>query len=49
MVTLQTGPLYTGADLNLRDRVLDEVGKNSLLLYQAKGDTAGLCPQNPVS
>ena len=49
ILMLETCPLYTGADLNLRDRVLDEVGKNSLLLYQAKGDTAGLCPQNPVS
>ena len=45
ILMLETCPLYTGADLNLRDRVLDEVGKNSLLLYQAKGDTAGLCPQ----
>ena len=49
ILMLQTCPLYTGADLNLRDRVLDEVEKNRLLLHQAKGDTAGLCSQNPMS
>ena len=32
-------PLYTGAMLNLRDRVLDEVERNSSLLFQVKGIT----------
>ena len=47
----ETWPVCTGAELNLRDRVLGVVGKKkiALLLCQAKGDTVGLCPENCVS
>ena len=41
----ETWPLYTGAELNLGDRVLGEVEKNSFIACQAKGHTAGSCPQ----
>ena len=42
-------PLCTGAELNLGDRVLGEVESITLLLCQAKGDTAAhvlktMCP-----
>ena len=42
-------PLCTGAESNLGDRVLGAVEKHTLLLCQAKGNTAGTsknCP-NP--
>ena len=43
----KTRPLYTSAELTLRDRVLGEVliEKNSFIAFQAKGETAGFCPQ----
>ena len=40
--------LYTGAGSNLTDKDWGEVEKESLLLCQAKGDTAGSCSQNHV-
>ena len=40
--------LNTSAKSNPRDRVLDEVEKNSLMLCQAKWGTAGSCPENYV-
>ena len=33
--------LYPGAKSNLRDRVLGEVEKSSLMAFPGKGDTAG--------
>ena len=45
LLMLIAQPLCTSAELNLRDRVLGEVEKNSLC--QAKGDAAKLCPLNP--
>ena len=34
---IKAQPLYTCAMLNLRDRVLDEVERNSSLVFQVKG------------
>ena len=45
----KTWPLCTSAKSKFRDRILSKVEKNSLLLCQAKGATAGSCPQNCVS
>ena len=41
---LKTQPLCTGADLNLRDRVLGEVEKNSFIALPGKGGHSGLMP-----
>ena len=41
--------LYTGAELNLGDRIWGEVEKNSFIAFPAKGDTVGSYPQNHVS
>ena len=38
----QIQPLYPDTELNLRDRVLGEVEKNSFIALTAKGTTAGL-------
>ena len=46
LLMLIAQPLCTSADLNLRDRVLGEVEKNSLC--QAKGDAAQSTLQNCV-
>ena len=35
-------PLYTGAELNLRDRVLGEVEKNRFIALPGKGGHSGL-------
>ena len=45
----KTQPLFTNAELKRGDRVLREVEKNSFMLCQAKGATAGSCPQKCVS
>ena len=37
-------PLYTGTELNLRDRVLGKVEKNSFIALSGKGDHSGLMP-----
>ena len=39
--------LYTGAELNLRDRVVGEVEKNSFITLPGKGDHSGLIPSKP--
>ena len=36
--------LYNGAELNLGDRVLDEVEKTSLIILPGKGDPSRLMP-----
>ena len=41
---LKTQPLCTGAKLNLRDRVLGRVGKNSFIALPGKGGHSGLVP-----
>ena len=41
----KTQPLCTGAESNLRDRVLGEVEKKSFIALPGKGGTAGLCPE----
>ena len=43
MVTRSLASLYTGAQSNLRDRVLGEVGKASIIALPSKGDTLGFC------
>ena len=43
----KTRPLYTSAELNLRDRFLDEVQKNSLIALPGKGGHSGLMCPNP--
>ena len=46
---LKTRPLCTGAELNLGDRVLDEVEiAIALLLCWAKGARVGSCPPKTV-
>ena len=42
-------PMCTGAELNLRDRVLGNVGKNSFIALPGKGRQIGLLPLKPVS
>ena len=43
---LKTRPLCTGAESNLRDRVLGEVEKNSFIALPGKGGHGwALCPQ----
>ena len=39
---LKTQPLCTGAELDLRDGVLDEVEKNSFIALPGKGGQSGL-------
>ena len=43
---IKAQPLYTGAMLNLRDRVLDEVERNSSLVFQVRGTNVlkSVCP-----
>ena len=41
-VMLRAWPLCTGAELNLRDRVLDEVEKDSFIILPGKGGHSGL-------
>ena len=38
-------PLYPGTELNLRDRVLGEVEKNSFIGLPGKGDTTDWSPE----
>ena len=40
----KTPLLYTGAELNLRDRVLGEVEKDSFIALPGKGGHRGLLP-----
>ena len=40
----KTQPLCTGAELNLGDRVLGEVEKNSFIVLPGKGGNSGLMP-----
>ena len=42
---LKTRPLCTGAESNLRDRVLGEVEKKSFLVLPSKGEHSGLMSQ----
>ena len=42
---LKTGPLCTGAESNLRDRVLGEVEKNIFSALPGKGGCSGFVPQ----
>ena len=44
ILILKTGPLCTSAELNLRDRVLGEVEKNSFIALPGKGGQNGLMP-----
>ena len=44
----KTWPLCTGAESNLRDRVWDEVGKNSFIALPGKGGHSGLVPLKTV-
>ena len=41
---LKTWPLCTGAKLNLRDRILGEVEKNSFIALPGKGGHNGIMP-----
>ena len=41
-------PLYTTAELNLGDRVLGEVEKNSSIALPSKGEHSGLLPSKIV-
>ena len=41
---VKSGPLYPNTELNLRDRVLGEVGKNSFIALPGKGGHRGLTP-----
>ena len=43
MVTRSLASLYTGVKSNLRDRVLGEVEKDSIIALQSKGDILGFC------
>ena len=43
---LKTWALCTGAELNLGDRVLGEVEKNSFIALPGKGGHSRLLPQN---
>ena len=44
-VMLKVRPLCTGAESNLRDRVLGEVEKNSFIALPGKGGHSGSCPK----
>ena len=48
MVMPKTRPLYTGASLNLRDRVLSEVEKNSFIDLPGKWGHSRLVPSKTV-
>ena len=41
----KTQPLCTGAELNIEDRVLGEVEKNSFIVLPGKGGHSRLLPQ----
>ena len=43
MVTRSLASLYTGVKSNLRDRVLGEVEKDSIIALPSKGDILGFC------
>ena len=43
-IVAEIQPLYTGAGLNLRDRVLGEAEKNSFIALPGKGGHSGLMP-----
>ena len=45
---LKTQLLHTGAKLNLRDRVLGGVEKNSFIVLPGKGEDRGLLPSKTV-
>ena len=45
---LKARPLCTGAELNLRDRVLGEVEKKSFIALPGKGGHSGLMPLKTV-
>ena len=45
---LKAWPLCTGAKLNLGDRALGEVGKNSFIALPRKGRHSGLVPLKAV-
>ena len=45
----EAGPLCTGAQLNLGDRVLGEVGKYNFIALPSKGGHSSSCPQNYAS
>ena len=49
ILILKTQPLCTSAELNLRDRVLGEVEKNSFIALPGKGGHRGFLPQKTVS
>ena len=49
IMMLKTWPLCTSAELNLRDRVLGEVEKNSFIALPGKGGHRGLLPWKTVS
>ena len=53
IMMLKSWPLCTSAELNLRDRVLEEVlvliEKNSFIAFQAKGERAGFVSSKAVS
>ena len=42
---LKSQPLCTSIELNLRDRVLGEVEKNSFIGLPGKRDTTDCCPE----
>ena len=44
----KTQPLYTSAELNLADRILGEVEKNSFIALPGKGGHSGLLPSKTV-
>ena len=46
-VTHAESSLYTGVELNLRDRVLGEVEKDSFIALPGKGGHVGLMPWKP--
>ena len=48
LLMLKFWPLYTGAKLNLGDRVLGEVEKNSFIALPGKGTQRGLVPSELV-
>lgn len=48
VLMLKTWPLCTGAKLNLGDRVLDKIEKNSLIVFLGKVGHRGLLPLETV-
>ena len=48
VMMLKTQPLYSGAKLNLRDRVLDEVETNSFIALPGKGGQSRLMPSKTM-